>query len=276
MISVVILTFNEEVNIKKCLQSVAWTDDVIVIDSGSNDKTCEIAKSFNSKILHRKFDNFANQRNYAIDHGDLKYNWVLHLDADEVVSKELHLEMKEIIQNKTEFSAYQIPSKLIFLGKWLKFSGMYPSYQVRFGKKDKLRFKMVGHGQRETLPINEVGIFKGFLIHYNFSKGISEWISKHSKYAKAEALLALSNNYAVTLDDLKYLLSSNKTKKRRSLKKLSLLIPFRPFFRFCYIYFIRLGFLDGIAGLQYALLISNYQWFIDLNIKELKQNKDKF
>ena len=269
MISIVILTHNEIVNIERCLASVAWSDDILVIDSGSTDGTPELAEKLGARILFRPFDNFANQRNFALDVGELKYEWVLHLDADEDVTPALAAEMWQIASNGNGRPGYLVPSRLMLLGQWLKHSGMYPSYQVRFGKRDCLRFHMVGHGQRESLEPAEVGTLSGDLIHYNFSKGISEWLTKHARYARDEALLAVSSTGQLVWADL--LQSEDRVKRRRSLKQLGQMMPLRPMARFSYVYFVRMGFLDGRAGFRYALLMATYQWMIDLNTIELQQ-----
>ena len=157
------------------------------------------------------------------------------------------------------------------LGKWLKHSGMYPSYQVRFGRRDRLRFHMVGHGQRELLEMHELGTMNGDLIHHNFSKGISEWLTKHGRYAHDEALSVVNNSGQLQWRDL--LQRQDKLKRRRNLKLLGQSMPLRPLTRFSYVYFLRMGFLDGLAGLRYALLMAVYQWMIDLNVIELQQRE---
>jgi hypothetical protein len=157
----------------------------------------------------------------------------------------------------------------MMMGDWLKYSGMYPSYQVRFGSRDRLRFQMVGHGQRELLAPDELGTLKGDLIHHNFSKGISDWLAKHARYAHDEAAVALSSAGDYQWCDL--LRATDKIERRRILKGLSHAIPLRPMARFIYVYFVRRGFLDGRAGFRYALLIAVYQWAIDMNMNEQRK-----
>jgi len=265
-ISIVVLTYNEAINIERCLKSVSWSDDVLVIDSGSTDGTCEMAIKLGARVIFRAFDNFANQRNFALDQGQLINDWVLHIDADEVVSQELKSELNVIIDKGDCMAAYRVPSKLMLMGQWLKYSGMYPLYQVRFGSREKLRFHMVGHGQREILDSNMVGNLKGHLVHFNFSKGISEWLAKHARYARDEAVTSIENAGSYRWRDLFF--AKNPMERRRILKGLSYSLPMRPLLRFIYIYFFRKGFLDGRGGLRYALLIATYQWAIDMNMIE--------
>jgi glycosyltransferase involved in cell wall biosynthesis len=269
MISIVILTHNEAINIERCLASVAWSDDMLVIDSGSTDGTIEQAQRLGARVIHRQFDNFADQRNFALDHGGLKHQWVLHLDADEAVTPGLQREMQEIAACGRGKDGYRVPSRLMMMGKWLKHSGMYPSYQVRFGSRDRLRFHMVGHGQRELLTPGEVGTLNGDLIHYNFSKGVSDWLGKHARYARDEATNAMQGGDAYRWRDL--LRSTDRVERRRLLKGLSYGIPMRPLARFIYVYLVRMGFLDGRAGFRYAMLIAIYQWAIDMNMLEQRQ-----
>ncbi len=273
MISVVVLTHDEAINIERCLASVRWADDVLVVDSGSRDGTPEMARALGARVIHRPFDNFANQRNHALDHGDLRHRWVLHLDADEEVSPELRAQIEAVVAAGPDAPGaapgWRVPSRLMLLGQWLRRSGMYPAYQVRFGLRDRLRFTMVGHGQRETLPPQSLGTFSGHLVHHNFSKGISEWLTKHARYARDEACVAVAAEGSARWADL--WLATDRVERRRVLKALSHTLPARPLMRFLYVYVVRRGFLDGRAGLRYALLMATYQWAIDLNTIELRQ-----
>ena len=271
MISVVILTLNEEGNLPRCLASVDWCDDILVLDSGSTDATVAIAEAAGARVISRKFDTFAGQRNHAMEFGALRHPWVLHLDADEVVTAELKEELRALIATTTNANhpVYRVASKLIFMGRWLRYSGMYPAYQVRFGTRERLRFIDHGHGQRETLSPDQVGTILAPLEHYNFSKGSNDWFSRHLRYAHAEAAQALAERReSLRLADL---LARNPTSRRRALKRLANRLPFRPALRFLYVYVVRRGLLDGVAGYRYAQMLAIYQRFIDLNILELRK-----
>ncbi len=272
MISIVILTFNEAQNIQRCLDSVKWSNDIVLMDSGSTDATVQIAETFGARILTRKFDTFANQRNYAMQRGDFRNSWVLHLDADEVVTDALRLEMQNIVEKSSiEFPVYKVPSRIIFMDRWLKHAGMYPAYQVRFGTSDDLRFVDYGHGQRETQSADKVGTLESPLDHYNFSKGVNDWFFRHLRYANAEAEQSFVGQPAsIKFTDL---ISVNSTQRRRSLKQLASYMPFRPTLRFIYVYVFRGGFLDGRAGLHYAYMMAIYQYFIDANQREIRSGQ---
>ncbi len=268
MISVLILTYNEELNLPRCLDSVAWSDDVLVLDSFSSDRTVEIAKQRNVRVCQRKFDHFAGQRNFGLEHGGLKYDWVLHLDADEMVPQKLRAELMEAA-NCGSNAAYRLASKMIFRGRWLRYSGLYPTYQVRFGRKEQLVFVQVGHGQRENLPPDQIGTLREPVLHYSFAKGLDDWRAKHCRYAEAEAEHALRN--AGSKLDLAGLVSlSDAVRRRRALKTLSSRLPLRPPLRFAYMYLLRLGFLDGKAGFEYCRLLAWYERMIVTKTKELR------
>ena len=190
MISVLILTLNEEANIAACLDSVAWADDVLVLDSGSEDRTVAMAKARGARVVHRPFDSFAGQRNYGLQEGGLQNDWVLHLDADERVTPALYKELVSVT-GSPQYDAYRVPSKLIFRGQWLKHAGMYPTYQIRFGHRNALSFVQVGHGQRGQLPARRIGTLNEPLLHYAFSKGIADWFARHNRYSTDEAQHAL-------------------------------------------------------------------------------------
>jgi glycosyltransferase involved in cell wall biosynthesis len=242
MISLVILTYNEEVNIARCLRSVAWSDDIVVVDSFSKDRTLAIAAEFGVRVLQRPFDDFAGQRNFALDHGSLKHDWVFHLDADEVITSALHEELLAKMKSGAH-PAYRVASKLMLHGRWLRHAGLFPWYQVRFGRKDALRFRQVGHGQRETLPPDQVGTLNEALLHYPFEKGLHDWIEKHNRYSTAEARNNLQRNgHSVSLRDV---LSASQDARLRALKHLFANLPCRPTLRFLYMYLWRRGILDG-------------------------------
>jgi len=267
MISVVILTKNEAANLPRCLDSVAFSDDVLVLDSGSTDQTCAIAQARGARVMTRPFDSFGRQRNHAMEAGQLRHEWVLHVDADEVVTPELQAELRKIAAGAAGLPAFRIPSRMILMGTWLRHAGMYPAYQVRFGRRDVLRFVDHGHGQREALPPEQVGTIDAPFDHYNFSKGLEDWYARHRRYAAEEAQQALAERMQPV--QAGQLFSSDPTTRRRALKRLGNRLPFRPQLRFAYAYFLRGGFLDGMAGLRYAGMLATYQGYIDARMREL-------
>lgn len=267
-VSVLLLTLNEEANLPACLAAVAWSDDVVVLDSYSTDDTVSVARRAGARVYQRAFDSFAGQRNHALDMIELRNEWILHLDADEIITHDLHTEMLHAVCDG-QYDAYRIPSKMMFFGQWLRYSGMYPSYQVRLGHRERFRFKQVGHGQREDLPPERVGTLTQPYLHYSFSKGLTDWFEKHNRYATDEARETVRRLEASAGIDWGGLASGDQSRRRRTLKELAYRLPFRPTLRFFYMYVLRRGFLDGRAGLTYCRLLALYEYLIVLKTREL-------
>lgn len=260
-VSILIIAYNEEKNLPACLNALTWCNDIVLVDSGSTDQTVELAARAGVRILRRQFDDFASQRNYGLEHGNFKHDWVLHLDADEVLTPDFILALYELVP-EAGVAAFRVPSKLILFGQWLKNSGMYPTYQVRLGLKDQLRFAQVGHGQREMLPESSIGIFSQPYLHYSFSGGMTKWLERHIRYAKDEAKLIL---------DVRRGQSPSANTRRHRLKNLSSQVPLwlRPCARFVYVYFVRRGFLDGRSGLMYSVMLASYEGMVSIFAYEL-------
>ena len=273
-VSVQILTYNEAENLPRCLKALEGFDDIWILDSGSNDETVDIAKSAGVQVLVRSFDDFANQRNYGLQNANFKHEWVLHLDADEVVTPELKAELVSLDETLAK-DGYFIASRLMLGQRWLRHSGMYPSYQARLGHAKRFYFVQSGHGQREGIPAEKMGHLKHSYLHYNFSHGLKRWFQKHVQYAEDEANQIIRNRIAEHSAQSANVSGSDEVSKRRKLKSLSEKLPsvLRPFARFIYIYILRKGFLDGYAGLQYAFMISVYEGMIAVFLMFEKMNR---
>jgi glycosyltransferase involved in cell wall biosynthesis len=271
-VSVVILTLNEEKNIGPCLESCSWCDDVHLLDSGSSDRTREIAASRGAKVHVHPFSSFGDQRNWAIDNIPAKHPWQFHLDADERFTPAMVSEMRKLLSNGQATGrvvAYLVPSKLIFMDKWLRHSGGYPTYQVRLFRVGRCRFIDFGHGQREDAR-GEVGSMVNPYLHFNFSKGLTDWFHKHNGYSSREALEAVAARSRKTR--LMDLFSNDPLVRRRTLKNLAYHLKGRGFFRFVYMYLIRLGWLDATPGFHYSAMMSTYEYWIELKMQEQEQN----
>ena len=251
------------------MEAVSWCDDVVVLDSHSNDRTVQIAEEYGARVFFRKFDNFAEQRNYALQNIPFKHEWIFHLDADEIITEELRSEMEQNI-SQTSCDAFRIPSKMMLFGKWLRFSGMYPSYQVRLTRYPVFKFRQVGHGQKEDMEQSRIGTLNNPYLHYSFSKGFGDWLEKHNRYSTLEAEESLRHLTSESVD-WAGLLSRDATRGRRALKELSFRLPFRPIARFIYLYLLRLGFLDGVPGFLYCNLMAFYEFMIVMKLREIKR-----
>ncbi|MEW6671022.1 MAG: glycosyltransferase family 2 protein [Thermodesulfobacteriota bacterium] len=269
-VSIVILTLNEEVNLSDCLDSVKWCDDMVVFDSYSTDRTVEIAKTAGAKVVQRRFDNYAAQRNASLNEVSYKHDWILMLDADERVSPELQIE----IENKfcgvdDETSLLRVRRKDMFMGRWLRRSSGYPTWFGRLIRKGRVR--VLREINEEYHTDGHVGYLQEHLIHYPFNKGIDHWFERHNRYSSMEAaLLAGESRHRFNAREL---LSNDPAIRRRSMKQLAYKLPGRPLAVFFYLYFFRLGFLDGRPGLTYSYLRFIYEKMIDLKLQENSQRQ---
>ena len=271
-VSVVVLTLNEEHNLSACLKSCSWCDDIHVVDSGSTDRTLELANRAGAKVHSNPFVSFGQQRNWAIDHVPHRHDWVFHLDADEQFTRELVDELKRVAASTPSNAGFYVASKLMFMGRWLQRSGGYPIYQMRFFHRSRMRFIDAGHGQREETD-GRIGTLVHPYLHFNFSKGIAEWIDKHNRYSSLEArqmLTRLAQVHASTSSE-KASLFGNSIERRRYLKdQVWPRLPGRWLLRFAGMYIFKLGFLDGGFGLHYCLLMSSYDFWITLKMREIE------
>ncbi len=262
--SVVILTLNEERDLPACLASAVASDDIVVLDSGSTDRTIEVAHAAGARTFTRRFDNFAGQRNHAQAHIPFRHPWVFHLDADERFTPELVAECRANAA-RTDVDGFFVAPKMLWEGRWLPRCTDFPTYQARFVRAPEFRFIQVGHGQREA-PEMRMGRLQANYLHELASGGEAEWLEKHRRYARAEAKahLATAGEPPSVVD----LLGGPPLARRRALKRLSYRMPCRPLLRFAYQYFLRGGFLDGAAALRYCRLLARYERFA---VEELRQ-----
>ena len=267
-VSVLILTKNEEANLPGCLKALRWCDDVVLLDSGSTDRTLAIAREHGARVLEHPFETFADQRNFGLEHGELKHEWVLHIDADEIVTEALAARLAGLSPG-AGIDAYRVPSKTMFFGRWLRRAGMYPAYQVRLGHRERLRFREVGHGQREALPPEKIATLDEPYLHYSFSRGLGDWLARHVRYAAAESAVIVEARRSAERVSLAWALK-DRTTRRRWLKSLSHRTPIfaRPAMRFAYVYFLRRGFLEGSRGFLYAFMLSVYEGMIAILLAE--------
>jgi glycosyltransferase involved in cell wall biosynthesis len=265
-ISVLILTRNEEVNIEECLSSVAKSNDIVVLDSFSDDRTVELAQARGARIHQRKFDNWAAHQNWAMTHLEFKHRWVFYLDADERMTPELWEEISMIAADSNDNRRGYFCGRInYFMGRPI--THCYPPVPImRFFQPPFIRY------ERLVNPLavvrGETGYLKNRFLHYNFSKGLTEWIEKHNNYSLAEAQEALK-----VLDGSKSLasiFSEQEALRRVARKNLALRLPFRPMLKFIYLYFGKMGILDGRPGFTYCILQSIYEYLIDLKVTELR------
>lgn len=181
-ISIIVITKNEEERIADCLESVKWVDEIVLVDSFSNDKTEDIASKFTEKIYKREFDDFASQKNFALEKTNCE--WILNIDADERISRELKKEILKILTKDINFDAFEIPIKTYFLGKAMKYAGEFPSYRTRLFK-NKFKFHNKVHEELRVKP-KKLGRLEQPIEHYT-CLNLKHYINKYVHYAKLSA-----------------------------------------------------------------------------------------
>ncbi len=269
-VSVLILTLNEEANLPRCLESVAWSDDVVVFDSHSSDRTVEIAGAAGARVIQRVFDNYASQRNAALTEVKYQNPWVLLVDADECWPREIYEEIKEAIAGNGDVSIYYFLRRDMFMGRWLRRSAGYPTWAGRLVRRGEVTVERTVNEEYHTR--GNKGYLKGHFIHHPFNRGVAHWLDRHNRYSSMEAQALVEE----TKGDLRLrdLFSRDPARRRKCVKQLAYRLPCRPWLVFCYLYFFRLGFLDGIAGLTYCRLRMMYEYMIDFKLRELRRCRE--
>lgn len=258
MISALILTLNEEKILPLCLEALSFVDEIIVLDSYSSDRTVSIAKSHGARVVQREFDNYANQRNAGLN--EVKSDWVLMVDADEIVSEELRQEILKVTRSDSSVSMYRIRRKDFFQGKWLKYSSGYPTWFPRLFKNGHV--KVEREINEEYLTEGGVSNLNEHLLHFPFNKGINWWFEKHNLYSSMEAKKMICE----IKEPLKVrtLFSKDPVVRRKFLKRLSYRVPFRPQVIFLSFFLIRKGFMDGSIGYTYCRMRAIYEMMIEV------------
>lgn len=268
MISVLVLTKNEERDLGDCLKSVAWSDDIHVYDSLSTDSTVEIAEKLGAKVTKRKFDNWAAHQNWGLKNIGFKYPWVFYIDADERMTTELREAIFKAVAAPEGNVGFRVQRRDFFMGTWLKHVQTSPFY-IRLFRPEYIRYeRLVNPVTTSSGPIGQV---PGFLDHFPFGKGLSHWVERHNSYSTFEAIQIMENRTnAIKFSPAKAVLSRDFNERRFHQKELFYRMPARPMLKFILLYFLKRGFLDGRAGLVYATLQAFYEYMIVLKTDELK------
>lgn len=275
-LSIIILTFNEEKNIKECLESIKSLEaDIYIVDSGSTDRTIEIAKQYTSQIYTHPFDNYAAQRNWSFENLPISTEWILNMDADHRLTPELVMELEDKLSNPMDddIKGLVASRKTIFMGKWIRYGGHYPTYHAIIFRKgygsceDRLydqHFKV--DGQVEKL--------KGDIVD-SITESLTTFITRHNKWSDLEALEQYNGSLKNNNGLIEGSLTGNPIQKRRYLKNLYDAFPLfvRPVIYFIVRYFFRLGFLDGTRGLIFHFLQCFwFRFLIDAKIYEKRKH----
>lgn len=267
-ISVLILTKNEEQDLPACLASVAWSDDIHVFDSHSNDQTQQIARDAGAQVTARVFDDYATHRNAAFAL-PFKHPWVFLLDADERSTPELSAEMQcVVLEAPANTAGFRVRRRDFLFGTWLKHAQISP-YYIRLVRADRARYS---RAINEVLEVNgPVAELTHCLDHFPFSKGIAAWVAKHNTYSTMEAELIVRREGLQSPSLHAALRDPDFHARRLHQKALFYRLPARPLIKWCYMMFIRGALLDGTAGITYATLQAFYEYLIVLKTKELRR-----
>lgn len=274
MISVVVLTFNSEDVIAETVSAaLSVSDDVHVVDSFSTDRTVEICKSLGAKVVTHEFVHYAQQRNWSIDNLPLRYDWQLHLDADEILSASLIEEIGALKASwPPDFDAYLIPRLIRFLGRDIRHGGYFPIYHARLFKRGAARCEDRKYDQHFVVRGASGVLRHPFIDDHRAS--LSEWTRRHNNWSdfEVEDIGSAEAGTLVRPDRTGNPIEQARHRKR-SYYRLPLFV--RPALLFGYRYVLRLGFLDGTPGLIYCFLQSFwFRFLVDAKMYERRIRRD--
>jgi glycosyltransferase involved in cell wall biosynthesis len=242
-LSVIVIALNQEANIVPCLETVRWADDLVVVDSGSRDRTLELARELTGRVFTIDWPGFGAAKNFALDQA--RGDWVLSLDTDERVSPALRDEVISVIKGGGRFAGYRVPRKNYFGSRWVRRLGWYPDYTLRLFRREQGRFKERAVHE-EVMVDGPVGILQSPLDHYSYT-GVSDYIARQDRYARLAAQQMLEEGRRPRPGELVY----------------------RPLSHFLKLYLLRLGFMEGRLGYTLALLGSLYNFLKYYYLREL-------
>jgi glycosyltransferase involved in cell wall biosynthesis len=277
-ISVLIATRNEEKNLPRCLEALkGWADEIVVIDSQSDDRTIEIANSFGAKVVQFYYKGgWPKKRQWALDQFPWRNDWILILDADEILLPEIRSEIRNVITN-TNLDGYWVKLRIVFLGRMLRYGGAQ-LWKLCLFRKGKGRFEQRLQKQDSTMSDIEIhehvildgsaGSLQNVIRHENYNT-LDRYILKHNEYSNWE-----SNVYLYGGSELEPRLFGNQAQRRRWLKMKFMMVPGAVILRFLQTYILNLGFLDGLPGFYYSGFKAVQMFHVKAKIYELKHKSD--
>jgi glycosyltransferase involved in cell wall biosynthesis len=279
-VSVLIPAKNEQANLPACLASLSRADEIFVVDSQSTDNSIEIAKSHGVNVVQFNFNGrWPKKKNWSLDNLPFRNEWVLIVDCDERITPELWEEIDQAIQNN-EYTGYYLNRRVFFLGKWIRYGGKYPDWNLRLFQHKKGRYENLHTEDIPNTGDNEVhehvilqgkvGYLKNDMLHEDF-RDLYHWLERHNRYSNWEASVYF--NILTGKDDggtIGANLFGDAVQRKRFLKQVWVHLPFKPILRFVLFYIIQRGFLDGKAGYIYARLLSQYEYQIGVKLYELR------
>ena len=273
-LSVLIPTLNEEVNLPACLESVAFADEVFVVDSVSTDRTCQIARQAGAQVVQHPFENYSRQKNWALDTLPFRNAWLLILDADERVTPELRTEIEALLVGPSGPDApvgYYLNRRFIFLGHWIRHAGWYPSWNLRL-----FRHRLGRYDDREVhehlVLHGRAGYLHRDLLHDD-QRGLEAFVARHNRYSSLEAAARLkAEQGAADRAVLPTRFWGSPVERKRFLReRIWPRVPLKPLALFVYMYALRQGFRDGSPGLVLCLFHAYQEWMVGLKLGELRR-----
>ena len=269
-VSVLVPTLDEELNLPDCLDSVAWADEVFVVDSYSRDRTVEIARERGAQVVQHAFESYSRQKNWALDTLPFRNAWVLIVDADERVTPELRCEMETVLPN-ADCAGYYLNRRVIFLGTWIRHAGWYPNWNLRLFRHQLGRYD--GREVHEHVILNgPVGYLRNDLLHLD-RRGLEAFVARHNRYSTLEAAARFKAECDAP-DRARLpvsLLASPVQRKRFLRERVWPRVPAKPLVLFVYMYLLRRGFLDGRAGLALCVFHAFQEFMVGLKLAELRR-----
>jgi glycosyltransferase involved in cell wall biosynthesis len=247
-VSVAVITLNEEERLRPCLESVTWADEVVVVDGGSSDKTVEVAREYTDRVVLHGFAGYGAQKNFAL--AQCRGDWLLSLDADERVPAALRQEIEETLGREPREAGFYVARRNHFAGRWVRHGGLYPDYQLRLFQRGRARFDE--RAVHESAQVDgPTGRLRAPLFHESY-RGVGDFVARMQRYSDLAAAELAASGRGGSLADL----------------------LLRPLWRFCGMYLLRGGFLDGGRGLVLALLYAQYVFLRAAKAREIMARRD--
>ena len=283
-VSVIVPVLNEERNLAAALDSVSWAEEICVVDSGSRDHTCQIAEQYGARVVQFHYQpGGPRKKNWTLDNVPLRNDWVLILDADERITPALYHEIAEVLSKDAPCQGYYLNRKLIFLGRWIRHGGNYPSWNLRLFRRDAGRYERLATEDLASAGDVEVhehvvlqgtaGYLREPMLHLDF-KDLASFFDRHNRYstwdARVREQLLQGKEFSAAIPGR---LFGSPIERKRFLKRVWVHLPCRPLMLFVLRYFFQLGFLDGRPGLIYCILKAVYEFEVNCKLYEARLAK---
>lgn len=271
-VTVLVPTYNEERNLRDCLDSVRWADQIVVLDSFSSDGTLEVARHYTEYVFQHEYVNSATQKNWALGNLPLKGAWVLIVDADERITPGLAEEIRQTLETSAPVCAgYFVNRREFCFGSWVRHADMSPNWNLRLFRRGSARYEDKEVDADVAMRDGKVGFLKCPMDHFRFPT-ISSYMKMLDRYSTWDALEALKSSHddsAVPVDP------GVRQLMKRWVRRCFQVLPAKPLSVFAYLYFVRLGILDGRAGFTLCVLQAFRQFLADAKIREIRRDPDR-